>query len=82
MKVFHRITLITLIASCLFPHLTLGAEVTGPVTVGSKGGPFNAPTFDVAAHGYVVEEYILDGEARAYEFKESASKTADGRWAT
>lgn len=82
MKMFLRSALIALIASCLFPQLLAGAEVTGPVTAGSKGGPFCAPTVDVAAHGYVVEEYFLDGKAHAYEFKESASQTADGRWAT
>ncbi len=82
MKALLRIALITFIVSCFFPPPLPGAELTGPVTAGSKGGPFCAPTVDVAAHGYVVEEYFLDGKAHAYEFKESASQTADGRWST
>jgi len=52
------------------------------VTADSRGGPFCAPTVDVAAHGYVVEEYFLDGKANAYTFKESAAQTSDGRWLT
>ena len=82
MKLFLQIALISLNASCCFPQTLRGAEVTGPVTQGSRGGPFSAPTVDVAAHGYVVEEYFLDGKAHAYEFKESSYQTADGRWST
>ncbi len=82
MKVLLRSVLIVSAASFFFPPLLMGAEITGPVNGGAKGGPFNAPTFDAAAQGYVVEEYLLDGTAYAYEFKESSSQTADGRWAT
>ena len=82
MEVFLRNALITLVASCFFPQLLTGGEVTGPVTANSRGGPFCAPTVDVAAHGYVVEEYFLDGKANAYTFKESAAQTSDGRWLT
>ena len=82
MIVFLRTALIALIASCFFTQLLPGAEVTGPVTAGSRDRPFSAPTVDVAAHGYVVEEYFLDGNAHAYEFKEFTTQTADGRWST
>lgn len=82
MKVFLQAAVISLVASCLFSQLLYAAEVIGPVTAGSKGGPFSAPTVDVADHGYVVEEYFLDGRAYAYEFKDSATQSADGLWAT
>lgn len=82
MNVIRRIALIAVVVLCFFSPLSVGAEVTGPVTEGSKGGPFCAPEFDVADHGYVVEEYFLEGTAHAYEFQESATQTADGRWGT
>jgi len=82
MKVFHRNALIASIALCIISPLSLAAEVTGPVTNGTQGGPFCAPAFDVSAHGYVVEEFFFNGDADAYEFKESATQSPDGRWAT
>ncbi len=80
-----RILLHALLAinlACLSPHALPAAEVTGPVTAGSRGEPFCAPTVDVAAHGYVVDEYFLDGTADGYAFQEGANQTADGRWST
>ena len=57
-------------------------EVTGPITLGSQGAPFSAPTVDVAARGYIVEEYFLTGRASAYRNVDGAEQTADGRWST
>ncbi len=37
-------------------------QVTGPITSGINGVPFSAPTVDVVARGYVVEEFFLEGE--------------------
>ncbi|MFP6584905.1 MAG: alpha/beta hydrolase domain-containing protein [Candidatus Hydrogenedentota bacterium] len=82
MNVFLRSTLITLFVSCLNPQLTLAAEVSGPITSSSSSAPFSAPLFDVTDHGYVVEEFFIDGNAYAYEFKGSSTQTADGRWST
>ena len=82
MNATFRSALIALVASCVMPHLVHGAEVSGPVTGGAKGAPFNAPAVDVAARGYVVEEFFLDGTAHGYELKDSATYSPDGQWAT
>jgi len=74
--------LAVLIAAFLLSSLSTAAELSGPVTAGSKGGPFSAPLFDVGERGYVMEEYFLDGDALAYAFAESGSQTSDGQWAT
>lgn len=53
--------------------------VTGPVTGGTHGGPFNAMPAELAErHGYVEEEYFLQGEATAYEPEGELGE--DGRW--
>lgn len=82
MNGYLRSALNVITALLVVPLLAGAAEVSGPVTEGSKGGPFSAPTFDVTEHGYVVEEFYLDGDAYGYEFEESSSQTDDGRWAT
>ncbi|MGY1740439.1 MULTISPECIES: alpha/beta hydrolase domain-containing protein [unclassified Blastococcus] len=57
----------------------LGAEVAGPVD-GARP-PYGAPPPEVlAAHGYVCEEYLLDGEATAYAHPDGAPPSPDGRW--
>jgi hypothetical protein len=57
-----------------------GATVTGPITGGKQGKPFNAPEFDLTKYGYVAEEYFLDGTAGAFELKPGTTQTSDGRW--
>ncbi len=53
--------------------------VTGPVTGGTYGGPFNAmPTAVADRYGYVEEEYFLAGDATSYEVEGELSE--DGRW--
>lgn len=53
--------------------------VSGPVTGGSQGQPFNAMPDGLAeSYGYVEEEYFLSGEATAYEAEGELSE--DGRW--
>ena len=41
--------------------------VTGPITAGSKGGPFAAPTIDVAARGYEWKNIFLRGSRAPIE---------------
>lgn len=54
--------------------------VTGPITGGTKGEPFNAmPTALAESSGYVEEEYFLEGEATAYQPEGELAE--DGRWA-
>jgi hypothetical protein len=59
-----------------------GASVMGPITGGSRGQPFGRSVVDLAAHGYVEEEFFLDGEATAYGLTEGPGATLrdDGRW--
>lgn len=54
------------------------AEVLGPVT--GVNPPHGAPTTDLAARGYVCEEFLLDGTTVGYALASGASHTPDGRW--
>lgn len=49
-------------------------KVTGPVA----GQPTSLSALDLAAHGYVEEEFFLEGTARAYE--PTGPLPEDGRW--
>lgn len=82
MKPSIRLVVAALAVLCVLAPSARGAEVTGPISGGTQGAPFNAPEMDVAAHGYVVEEFFLEGEAGGYAFKDGASPSVDGRWAT
>ncbi len=57
-------------------------QVTGPIASGTDSVPFSAPTMDVAARGYVVEEFFLAGKASAYRTVGGAGQSSDGRWLT
>ncbi len=78
------VTFLTWLALCsaIESAGTETAIVSGPVTNGTKGGPFSAPRIDLASRGYVMEEFFLDGDASAYNFADGASSTPDGRWNT
>jgi hypothetical protein len=56
------------------------ATLTGPVTGGDRGWPFGAATFDLAALGYVEEEYFLEGEAVRYRHAAGTERSFDGHW--
>lgn len=60
-----------------FTNLT----ITGPITTGSKGGPFATPV-DYTANGYVQEEYFLAGTAQTFALVEGQEQTPDGKWRT
>jgi hypothetical protein len=53
-------------------------SVTGPVTGGVRGRPFNSYVGDLDRLGYVEEEYFLEGDAVAY--RPIGELTADGKW--
>jgi hypothetical protein len=53
--------------------------VVGPI-LGTRP-PWGAPSVDVAAYGYVVEEYQLEGAAAGYQIMPGTEATIDGRWA-
>lgn len=52
----------------------------GPVSGGVRGWPFAAAAFDLAAVGYVEEEWFFEGEAATYRHRSGATRTWDGRW--
>ena len=54
--------------------------ISGPVEGGRRGIAFCRPRTDVAARGYVVEEFILDGEAVSYVAAPGATHGRDGKW--
>ena len=56
-------------------------EVEGPLGNG-KGWPFGAPTEDLAARGYLMEEFILRGRANSYRPRPGAAPGPDGVWLT
>ena len=58
------------------------ASVTGPVTGGSHGWAFGASARDLAALGYVEDEWFVEGEATTYDFAPGTEATDDGRWNT
>ena len=64
---------------CVSCCVTTAATITGPITGGERGMPFAAT--DVSEHGYVSEEFFIEGVAHTYELAEG-SHTADGKWSS
>ena len=56
------------------------ARLSPDVPDGERGRPFTSATFDLAADGYVEEEWFLRGDARAYAAVAGSSLAGDGRW--
>jgi hypothetical protein len=54
------------------------ATVSGPVEGGAHGFPFTPAVVDLAAAGYVEEEFFLEGTARAYDA--AGPWSSDGIW--
>jgi hypothetical protein len=52
------------------------ARVIGPIT--GEHAPAGAPDADLAARGYVLEEYALEGTGRAFQLLDDPAP--DGRW--
>jgi alpha-ketoglutarate-dependent taurine dioxygenase len=57
-----------------------GAEATGPISGGRHGWAFAASGRDLAAEGYIEEEYFLAGEATEFALAEDSAYGVDGRW--
>jgi len=49
---------------------------------GGRGVPFVQPPFDAAAHGYVEEEFWIEGRARLFGLRPGTAFTFDGAWET
>jgi hypothetical protein len=58
--------------------MTAGGNLIGPITGGAHGRPFARPLVDLDEHGFVEEEWFLEGEATSYRLK--GEMTRDGRW--
>jgi hypothetical protein len=58
----------------------LAATLSGPITGGERGRPFTAAVVDLAAHGYIEEEYFLAGTATTYAPARGTALGSDGRW--
>ncbi len=54
------------------------AELEGPITTGRLVEPVSAVPVDLAAHGYVREEFFVSGTASAYAV--TGPPGTDGRW--
>ena len=81
-----------MLAACLFsggvavvPSVDVGAATTlgaaatftGPVTVGHVIEPVSVQPTDIAAHGYVEQEFFASGTAAAFH---ATSMPSDGKW--
>ena len=69
------VALMPLAAKALSPT---APTISGPVTGGAHGRPFTASLADLAASGYVEEEYFLTGAAVAYGSAQPLG--SDGVW--
>jgi Alpha/beta hydrolase domain len=54
--------------------------LSGPVTGGAHGWPFGGPGVDLGAHGYVQEEFFLEGTASRFAPAPGSELGWDGRW--
>ena len=54
--------------------------VTGPITGGRHGWSFGRPSVDLDRHGYIENEYFLEGRATRYAPAAGTSLDRDGRW--
>jgi hypothetical protein len=54
------------------------ARLEGPITTGTLSPPFDPRATDVAAIGYVEEEWFASGVATRYQ--QNGERTRDGRW--
>src|SRR5689334_15789343 len=54
--------------------------IQGPITGGKHGWAFARPILDLAARGYVDEEFFIDGEATTYEQVAGSAWGRDGNW--
>jgi len=57
---------------------TAGARLTGPVSGGDHGFPYVSTALDLAGHGFVEEEYFVEGMARAYSSTQPLA--SEGVW--
>jgi hypothetical protein len=55
-------------------------QVTGPIPNATRDNPFAAAVVDLAAYGYVEEEFFFEGGACAYEPVPGTSLSVDGKW--
>ena len=84
MKIFPSLSVFAL-AAILAPAATAAPVpaglVTGPIAAGALPGnpshdyPFFASNHDLAAHGYVEEEYFIKGSANTYDTPDMATGT-------
>ncbi len=54
--------------------------VSGPITGGDKGWAFGGPTTDMAALGYRLDEYFIEGDAVRYGPAPGTDLERNGRW--
>jgi hypothetical protein len=54
--------------------------IEGPVQGGRHGWAFARPLIDLAAHGYVEEEFFLSGAATTYALAPGQEMSRDGKW--
>ena len=71
-----------MLLAVMLAYSAFAAADIGRVGSAGRGEPWSKPVVDVAARGYVVEEFYLTGEATSYGFSEGYAYNADGKWRT
>ena len=59
---------------------TTRSKIAGRIEGGAHGWPFAAAPFDLAAMGYVEDEWRLEGDAQLYRHRDGTGRSFDGRW--
>ena len=87
-RVFNKL-LVAALPAALVPNMwatglraTATPEVVGPLTDGERDWPFASQTEDISQLGYIMEEYILEGVAHAYQTRAGGKTPDDGHWDT
>ena len=58
----------------------MASMIEGPVAGGRHGWAFGCPSIELAARGYIEEEFFLSGEAKTYRRAGSTDWDRDGLW--
>ena len=85
---FNKI-LLSLLPSTMMPNVWSSQEkvtripsLKGPIVEGDHDWPFASQTNDVSQHGYIMEEYLLEGVAQSYQISPGGSAPVSGLWDT
>ena len=56
------------------------ASLSGPISGGRHGWAFGRPLTDLTQHGYLEEQFFVEGEATKYGLAPGTERGRDGKW--